>query len=342
MKFGLLLYRGLFGVRTMNGGLETIIKLAKKGEELGYDSLWMTDESWWTPDPVTYATILAERTRKIMIGILGMNPYVRHPLSLALSLHTYGEMAGRRAIAGVCAGSEVRLKKLGLRRLKPLVAVSETIDLMRRLVREHPLDYQGQYVKVEGVSAPWIKNDLTVYICANGPRMLELAGRVAEGVVLAHFPPSYAKWGLRFVRKGLDDGHKTMKSFDYCVQPIAFISKRRAKAFSSAKRYLPFLPPPIALARTRILEECGFTADEVKSIRGAYHEAFSRPAKNLPSEIVEKIVRSFAITGTPEEALEKVREYKSAGITQVIVGFTPEENTPESLSYFKKYVIDKL
>lgn len=340
MKFGLLLYRGLFGVRTISGGLETIVKLAEKAEELDYDSIWVTDESWWTPDPITYATILTERTRKITIGILGMNPYVRHPLSLALSFHTFGEIAGKRAIAGVCAGSEARLRKLGLNRVNPLVAVSETIELMRRLVRERPLDYQGQYVRVRGVSTQWIKRDLKVYICANGPRMLELAGRVADGIVLAHLPPNYARWGLRFVQKGLADARKK-KLFDYCVQPIAFISKIRAKAISSAKSYLPFLPPPIALAKPRILAECGFTADEVSSINTAYHEAFSNPVK-MPTEIVEKIVRFFAITGTPEEALEKVREYKKAGVTHIIVGFTPEENIAERLRYFKKYIIDRL
>jgi 5,10-methylenetetrahydromethanopterin reductase len=342
MKFGVLLFRGLFGVKLLDGGLPAILKLTQRAEELGYDSAWISEESWWSPDSVTYATLMVEETRKIRIGTMGSNPYVRHPLSLALAFHTFGEIAGERGIVGISAGSEARLNKLGLKRTEPLATVRESIELMRRLSEGKPIEFDGQNIKVAGVNPSWIKNDLNIYICANGPKMMELAGRVADGAVLAHFPPSYTGWAMKHVKKGLDESGRSRSRFEYAVQPIVFVNENRVDAFKAARDYFQFLPPPIALAEPSILDKCGFAENEVELIRGAFREAFSSPASKLPQGIIDKIVEKFAITGTPSEAITKIKEYEESGIDHVIIGFIPNGDIGEKLSVFRDKVIEKL
>ena len=342
MKFGVLLFRGIFGVQLLDGGLPELLRLTKIAEELDYDSAWYADEAWWSPDPIVYATLMARETSKIKIGTMGTNPYVRHPLSLALSFHTFGEIAGERAIVGIAAGSEARLKKLGLARLHPREAVRESIEIMRKLSNGRPLEYQGTTVKVTGVGKTWIKNDLKIHVCSNGPRMLELAGEIADGVALAHFPPSYTSWGLDYVKKGLAKSQKSISEFDYEVQPIVFVDEDRDKAFEIARKYLQFLPPPIALQKQQLLEKCGFSPGEAATVRKAFLEAFASPKIELPRDLADKIVRSFAITGTPEEAIAKIKDYEKSGISRIIVGFMPEQNIGERLRYFRERIIDSL
>jgi 5,10-methylenetetrahydromethanopterin reductase len=179
-----------FSVRVNNDlGFSELLALAVAAEQAGFDQLWVSNDLFLRSAPVL-AGALAARTGRIGLGIAVMNPYSVHVSELAMVAATVQEVSGGRFLLGLGAGAEQFLGWAGIARPRPLATTRTALAVLRALLGHQDVD---------GSLLPeWFGPDsvlrfqarpVPVYIGAMGAKMLEMAGRHADGVLPLLYPP---------------------------------------------------------------------------------------------------------------------------------------------------------
>src|SRR5947209_19352887 len=121
--------------------------LARRAEDLGYESIWLT-ETRFTRDAVTTAAAAAAATSRVQIGTAVVNPYTRGAVLAAVTFATLDELANGRIVVGIGPGSPVILDRQGIVFDRPLVRLREYVDVMRRLLTGEAVTYRGTTIGV--------------------------------------------------------------------------------------------------------------------------------------------------------------------------------------------------
>ncbi len=160
-----------------------LIETVQVAEGLGYDYCMVADEGLMH-DIYVVLGLLAESTTRIRLGAV-TNCYTRHPAATAAALATVDDISDGRAFLTLVAGGTMVLDPLGLARIKPLARVRESVEMMRLLWSGEPVSWQGDVFGLNDAQlTAGCRRNIPIWIAARGPRLLELAGEVADGVVL--------------------------------------------------------------------------------------------------------------------------------------------------------------
>src|SRR5262245_34005133 len=167
-------------------------RVAALAEAVGFDAVWVPDERFYRDCYVTLAAV-AQATRRVRLGPCVTDPYSRHPALTAVAAATLDELAGGRAVLGLGAGIS-GFAALGLRRGRPATALREAITLVRRLWAGEEVAQAGQIVRFHGRLDFATPPSIPVFVAGRGPRILELAGEIADGVIIGALasPPTLA------------------------------------------------------------------------------------------------------------------------------------------------------
>jgi 5,10-methylenetetrahydromethanopterin reductase len=175
MRYGLLLLGEHAPERLRN--------LARFAEEHGFDHLWYADEKFYR-DPYVSLTYVAQHTSRITLGTCVTDPYTRHPALTAMAMGSLAELAGGRAVLGIGAGFS-GLQAMGIKQTTPTTALREAIDLIRQLWAGGPVTYLRDTVKFHGGELNFTPpSKIPVLMATSGRRILQLAGEIADGVML--------------------------------------------------------------------------------------------------------------------------------------------------------------
>ncbi|MFK8023586.1 MAG: LLM class flavin-dependent oxidoreductase [Ilumatobacter sp.] len=160
-------------------------EVATRLEADGLDQLWVIEDCFFTTAPSLAATALA-LTQRLDVGI-GILPAVARTAAItAMELATLERLAPGRLIAGIGHGVQPWMEQMGVRPDSPVTALDEVMSSVRRLLAGERLDVDGRYVTLRDVALePAPDAPPPVLAGVRGPRSLELAGRVADGLVLA-------------------------------------------------------------------------------------------------------------------------------------------------------------
>jgi 5,10-methylenetetrahydromethanopterin reductase len=176
-----------FGVALpVHGPIEGLVASAREAEELGYGTVWVTDDRL-QKDVFGVLAAIALSTSKLRLGPGVTNPYSRHPALIATAIATLDELSGGRAVLGLGAGG-TNHRALGVRREAPVAALAEAIELIRGLLAGREMSLAGRVVQAEAARLDFVplRPSIPLYIGARGPRMLELAGELADGVIVGN------------------------------------------------------------------------------------------------------------------------------------------------------------
>jgi 5,10-methylenetetrahydromethanopterin reductase len=169
-----------------------LVALAQTAEAVGFDQFWLSNDLFLR-SALVILPILAQATQRIQIGSGILNPYTVHPAELAMFATTMDELSGNRFNLGLAAGAAEFLKWVGIEQHAPLAALAETITAIRRLQAGGRVALAGRVLQWRDeaylrVAAP---RQTPIYVGALGPRMLTLAGEMADGVLPLLFPPEH-------------------------------------------------------------------------------------------------------------------------------------------------------
>ena len=173
--------------------LEESVLRAKMAERLGFKSVWTSQ----LPDARDASVVLAayaNATERVTLGTGVLPIYTRHPTAMAQMAASLDELSGGRFILGIGISHKVTVEGMwGLRLEKPVEAMREYLNIVRTSVRDGTCSFEGEHFTARwGYSGPR-RPDMPVMISALSPRMLELAGEMADGVVLWMCSPKYIR-----------------------------------------------------------------------------------------------------------------------------------------------------
>lgn len=297
--------------------LQEGIKLAQYAESKGFEAVWQA-ESRLVRDAIVPMAAFAATTSRVKIGSGVINNWTRNIGLLAATFLTLDDLAPDRIICGIGAWWDPLARNVGIERRKPLLAMRETIEVLRRLLRLENVTYQGEFHHVTGIELDVVHGrreprNVPIYIGATGDLMMEMTGEIADGALLNYcVPPDYNDKALELLDKGARKAGRRLEDIDRPQLVVCSVDNDRKKAIEAAKvlltQYLAQQP--------HIAKASGVSEDVVKKVQSilgwpATKEQVHEAMQYVPDEFVLKI----SATGTPEEARAKVQEYIDRGCT---------------------------
>jgi len=297
--------------------LADCLRYAKYAEERGFEAVWQA-ESRLVRDAIVPMAAYAAVTSRIQVGSGVINNWTRNIGLLAATFLTLDDLAPNRILCGIGAWWDPLARNVGIERRKPLVAMRETIDLFRRLLRMENVTFEGEFHQVQGIELDVIHGrreprKVPVFIGATGDKMLELTGEIADGCLLNYcVPPSYNDKALSHLSKGAARAGRKLEDIDRPQLIVCSVDRDRNRAIDGAKalitQYLA-QQPHIAKA-SGVSEE---TVRKVQSILG--WPATKDEVRKAMQHVDDDLVLGITATGTPEEVRARVAEYVKRGAT---------------------------
>jgi 5,10-methylenetetrahydromethanopterin reductase len=301
MEFGV----GLFPTEP----LQKMIQLAKLSEDLGYSHVWIGDSHLIWREAYVNMAAAALNTSNIKLGTGVTNPLTRHPSVVASAYATLEELAPGRFILGIGLGDS-SVETMGMKPAK-LGYFEQTIQEMRDLLAGKEVALETGKIHLKHPS----KNKIPIFIAASGPKMLELSGRIADGIiVLVGVADEYLRQAKEKIAAGAKAAGRKLSDIHLVLWvPCAVSDKAPAKdAVKAHVARVVAHPQPYVLdaKEQKVLAEIRKTYDY-------YHhmEQEANHAEVIPDWLVDK----FAIAGTVSECRAQVERIKKSGIQQIAI-----------------------
>jgi 5,10-methylenetetrahydromethanopterin reductase len=200
---------------------------AVTAESLGYSAVWLS-EHFFNRSSVVASTYLALRTRTISIGLGVLNPYAFNPLTMAQFAASLTELAPGRVMLSIGAGDTIALGAMGYEQREPLKRVEDAVKIVRNL-----LTGEGSSGGARLDFRP--RGPVPVYVAAQGRRMLELAGRIGDGVLVNSANLPFLEESLKVVRQSASSSGR--QRVDVEVEVLTSVHEDRSKAVKTVKPY---------------------------------------------------------------------------------------------------------
>ena len=285
--------------------IDRIAALGERAEENGFDTVFCSSH-YNNRDPIAALHRIAQRTDTVRLGPGVANPYETHPVTLASQVGTLDEASGGRAVYGIGAGDRSTLENLGFEHDRPLRRVLEAFKVAEDLFAGERVDHDGTFQAHDAGLNFEIEGEIPIYVGAQGPHMIRMAAKHADGVLLNGSHPRDFKWAAEQVEKGLTDRPDERGAFDFAAYASVSLSTDGEAAREAAR-------PPVAFiaagAAPPVLDRHGIDAERAETIgthisAGEFEAAFDA--------VTDEMIEAFCIAGTPEEVenrIDSVLEY---------------------------------
>jgi 5,10-methylenetetrahydromethanopterin reductase len=294
------------------------MRYAQLAEACGFEAVWQAESRLVREATVPMAAFAAV-TERIAIGSGVVNNWTRNVGLLAATFSTLDDLAPGRIILGLGAWWDPLASKVGIDRSHPVRAMRETVEVARRLLAMERVTFHGHHVHVDGVEIDIVHGDrspkhVPIYVAATtGMRMMELAGELADGVLLNYLVgPGYNALALEHLAIGAERAGRSLDEVDRPQLVVCSLDDDRSLAVDRARelvtQYLGQQP--------HIGQASGVDAsllEEIGSILTwpATAAQIERAMALVPDDVVQLITAS----GTVDECRAKVQEYVDAGCT---------------------------
>lgn len=293
------------------------MKIVQYAEKHGFEAVWQA-ESRLVRDAIVPMAAFAAVTERIKVGSGVINNWTRNIGLLAATFLTLDDLAPDRIICGIGAWWDPLAGNVGIERRKPLLAMRETIEVMRRLLRMENVTFEGEFHKVKGIELDVVHGrreprNVPMMIGATGSKMMELTGEIADGAVLNYcVPPEYNDEAMAQLKVGADRAGRSLDEIDRPQLMICSVHTDRAKALDGARwmltQYLAQQP--------HIAKASGVSDETVKKIQSILGwPATKEQIREAMPLVADEVVQRVTASGTPEEVKAKVYEYVKRGCT---------------------------
>ena len=305
-----------FGVNYLPGPAAETLGWAQAAEAAGFDIVGIADSQSVYRDVHTCLALVATGTSRVRIGPRVINPLTRHPAVAAGAAATLEEMAPGRTMLGIGTGDSAVLN-LGLTpssraRLRAYVAT------VRELLDTGSSVWEGRPCRMT-----WGGGRVPVYLAASGPRMLHLAGEVADGVIInTGLTPDIVRDSIARVRAGAESAGRRLEDVDLWWLPVANVRGDRAAAIDEVAMTLASAGSHLSRFTTEGKHIPPELHDAVVALGERYRpEEHSKPDsanRGLIAELglLDYLADRFAIAGTEDECIAKIEAAVEAGARQ--------------------------
>ncbi|MHB1930073.1 MAG: LLM class flavin-dependent oxidoreductase [Acidimicrobiales bacterium] len=286
-------------------------------EQRGFDAVWQAESRLVREATVPLAAYAAV-TDRIKVGSGVSDIWSRNPARLAATFSTLDDLAPGRVILGLGAWWDPLAAKVGIERVRPLTVMREVVTAVRALLDNETVTMHGEWVHLDGVELDYVYQErrpkaVPIYVGATGMRMMELAGEIADGVVLNYLvSPDYNERALEHLAVGLDRSGRRLDDLDRPQLVVCSVHDDEQTALDAARlmvtQYLG--QQPHIMAASGVPQSLLDAVGEVLTWP-ATHEQVERASKLVPDDVV----RMLTASGTPAQARARVADYLDHGCT---------------------------
>ncbi len=290
---------------------EEVISRGIYADQHGFEQYWIAENQFIHLDPFVCLALVASKTSRVKLATGVTNPVFRHPSTIAGAMACIDSLSGGRAL--LCLGSgDTPVYMAGLKAAS-VREMEDAIRSIKSLTAGVPTKVGKREVVMKIAKRP-----LPVYLAAEGPKTLQAAGRVADGVLIgAGFEPGVIKWALDNVKEGAKQAGRSLSEIEIMGAGLVNIAKDRKEARDGVRGRLA----------NRAHHNFRFTfetvppdhLDEVKNwmklfdIDNALNEAKQRQL--LPEYLVDR----FSLTGTVQDVINDVENIRKLGIDHIMI-----------------------
>ena len=293
------------------------MEYARYAESRGFEAVWQAESRLVREATVPMAAYAAV-TERIKVGSGVVNNWTRNVGLLAATFSTLDDLAPGRIVLGIGAWWDPLARKVGIERRHPLGAMRETVEAVRRLLAMERVSYDGEFVHLDDVEIDIVHGDrspkdVPIYVGATGMKMMELAGEIADGVVLNYMVgPKYNADAMAALAVGAARAGRSVEDIDRPQLVVCSLDRDRDVALDRARELLT----QYLGQQPHIMKASGVDPGLIEAIGEeltwpAGPEEIARASRLVPDDAVQMISAS----GTPDECRAKVREYVDAGCT---------------------------
>ena len=291
-------------------------------DELGFHACYSADEIYHKDAWLLFAA-LAERTDRIRLGPCVAPIYMREPTYIAQLAATLDELSGGRAEVVFGIGNIAMLEQYGVewRGTRPIARLREAHHVMRTFLDQGSIDFKGDFYEYSGVTtaARPTQAHLPLKIGAmGGPKSMELAGEIADGLHIAcAYSPVALDYAVKHFRAGAERASRGLAGLDLgdsllgAIAPDREVARRAGRILAAF--YIPSMPPAL-------LDRHGIDPGEVAPVNQAFSAGdIKRALDATPEAIADRLM----VAGTPEDWVSWLWDtYLPAGLDHALVSFT--------------------
>ena len=310
-RAGMVIYHGI-------GGGADLREYGRIADDLGYDSLWVT-ERYLHEETASMLGYLAAATSRVKLGVGVVNPFTRHPTLLAMMAATLDRISGGRFILGMGRSDSFIIEdRLGMSYSRSRGRLEEALTIVREFLEKGSASYQGRVFNQPEVSLEMkpIQDRLPIYMAAIGPKALKTAGALADGVLLnAYVSPGYVRYAVGLVKEAAKEAGRDPNSVRVACMLVMRMTPHLDEVRSGLKQRLVRLYSEVHVGEI-LLETAGFDPGAAPRIRELSADDDMDGAVRL---VTDDMVDSCYVIGPPEQCRERVEEYARAGVDEPLL-----------------------
>jgi probable F420-dependent oxidoreductase len=295
------------------------IATAREAEARGYHTAWLGEVSGY--DAIVMSTVVATHTERLVVANGVLPVQTRTPVILGMAAASLNHLAPGRFALGLGLSSKTIVEQWhGLSFSPALGQIREAVEIVRQVASGERVNHEGKFYRVKNfrLTSPPPAAPVRVYLAALGPEMLELAGEIADGVLLNWIPPEAVPASITHLETGARRAGRTLDGFEIasfvrtCVTDDATAARetlaRDITGYATVDVYASFF-------RT-----AGYP-DEVAAVSAAWA---SGDRSGAVKRVSPRMLDGLGVVGDEAFCRARIAEFARAGITQpVIVPFAP-------------------
>ena len=290
--------------------------LAREAQERGYRTAWVGEASG--AEAIVLSTLIATHTTTLRIANGVIPVQTRTPIVYGQAAATLGHLAPGRFALGLGLSSEIIVSQWhGLPFSPSVQQMREAVEIIRLTASGERVNFDGKFYRLKNfrLAIPAPDPAPRIYLAALGPRMCELAGEVADGVLLNWLPPSAVPASMRHVEVGARRAGRNMADLDVAVYIRTCVTDEPAAVREALARDITGYA--IVSVYARFFAQCGF-ADEVKAVNRAWKAGDRAGAVK---GISERVLDGLGAVGSVEACREQIGAFARTGAVPVVVPF---------------------
>jgi probable F420-dependent oxidoreductase len=292
--------------------VERIVALTRQAEASGFEYGWIFDSHVLWLEPYPMLTLMAANTKKMRLGTCVTNPATRDITVTASLFATLNLISGGRMQLGIGRGDSSR-RVLGKKPVTP-AELEQAVKAFRDLTGSKEMDYEGRPTRLT-----WADGGVPpVWIAGYGPKVLELAGRIADGVILQFADPDLIAWCVSFVKKGAQAAGRDPSKIEIMAAAPVWVSND-LKVARDHVRWFPALVSNhvVDLVSRYKPEDLPPALTSYIRDRGQYDYLHHCEVDSSNADFVsDEVTDRFCLVGPVEAHIAKLHALASAGVTQ--------------------------